>query len=220
LKQSDQSRSVVGLKRRYSWSEQICTENFDMQNIDFLGSWKPLMRLIDSCLRSANPLASGLCQAILFFAVLFPASVGAQSAAVMYIDNTTQTPIFGIGHDYIQDLSEIVNPANGSLSIRVQAPTPQDRGWHDPTYVLSYDSTGQLQFLPTYIPEPTAVVGGTGGYDILSSVGIQYLPNPFGNAIMQGQPYNQVIGSEVEDGPLMYQIGTVTEPACSGCAES
>jgi RHS repeat-associated protein len=191
-----------------------------MQNIDFLGSWKLLMRLIDCRLRTSTPFARGTCQAILFFAVLSPVSVGAQSAAVLNVDNTTQTPIFGVGHDYIQDLSEIVNPANGSLSIRVQAPTPQDRGWHDPTYAMSYDSTGQLQFYPTYISDPTAVLNSPEGYDILYSVGIQYLPNPFGAPIMQGQPYYQGISSEIVDGPLMYQTGTITEPACSGCAES
>ena len=33
-----------------------------------------------------------------------------------------------MGHDYIKMLSETVNLANGSLSIRIQAPMPKGRG--------------------------------------------------------------------------------------------
>ena len=32
------------------------------------------------------------------------------------ITNVTATPIPGVGHDYIHDLSEVVSPANGSVS--------------------------------------------------------------------------------------------------------
>jgi hypothetical protein len=40
------------------------------------------------------------------------------------IGNTTSTPVPGVPHDYITGLNEIVNPANGSLSVRInQYPT-------------------------------------------------------------------------------------------------
>jgi hypothetical protein len=37
-------------------------------------------------------------------------------------------PIPGVGHNYVQFLNEIVNPATGSVSIRISAPTPPGRG--------------------------------------------------------------------------------------------
>ena len=36
------------------------------------------------------------------------------------IGNTTSTPIAGVPHDYIGGLNDIVNPANGALSVRIQ----------------------------------------------------------------------------------------------------
>jgi hypothetical protein len=47
------------------------------------------------------------------------------------INNITQTPRVGTPHDYLKDMSEIVNPANGQLSVRVAAPMPADRGTLD-----------------------------------------------------------------------------------------
>ncbi len=41
-------------------------------------------------------------------------------------------PTPGVGHDYIQDNVETVNPANGSLSIRIGVPLPPSRGVNIP----------------------------------------------------------------------------------------
>ena len=49
------------------------------------------------------------------------------------------TPIPGAGHDYIQLLSETVNPANSSLSLRIQLPMPKGRGLSLP-FSFAYDS--------------------------------------------------------------------------------
>jgi hypothetical protein len=57
------------------------------------------------------------------------------------VANDTSTPIPGAGHDYIKMLSETVNPSNGSVSIRVQAPTPSGRGISLP-FAFAYDSNG------------------------------------------------------------------------------
>lgn len=58
------------------------------------------------------------------------------------VSNITSTPIAGSGHDYLADLSEIVNPANGSVSIRIAAPTPYERGTSNPLYAYTYDTNG------------------------------------------------------------------------------
>ncbi len=75
------------------------------------------------------------------------------SAQVPNVDNFTSTPIPGAGHDYIHLPSETVNPANGSLSIRIEIPLPSGRGLSQP-FFLSYDSDG-LHYL--------ASTGGLGG---------------------------------------------------------
>ncbi len=60
------------------------------------------------------------------------------------LGNTTSTPVPGVPHDYIVGLNEIVNPANGALSIRVPQPYPHERNPNWPRYAFSYDSN--LQF--------------------------------------------------------------------------
>jgi hypothetical protein len=84
----------------------------------------------------------------LFFTVLSLSAL-AQQNPVTYIDNTTSTPIFGVGHDYIQDLDEIVNPANGAVSVRISAPVPLERGLNMPLYAYIYDTNGQYQLSPS-----------------------------------------------------------------------
>jgi YD repeat-containing protein len=56
-------------------------------------------------------------------------------------DNTTTPPIPGVGHDYIKMFGETVNPANGSVSLRISLPTPKGRGMDVPFAIL-YSSTG------------------------------------------------------------------------------
>lgn len=68
------------------------------------------------------------------------------------VTNSTSTPIPGAGHDYIKMLSETVNPANGSVSMRLQTPVPAGRGPTIP-FSFAYDSNG-LEF-----PIPGQVVG-------------------------------------------------------------
>jgi YD repeat-containing protein len=65
-------------------------------------------------------------------------------------DGTSVTPTTGVGHDYIQALNETVNPADGSVSVRIAAPTPQERGLNFPLYAYIYDTNGQIQLYPTY----------------------------------------------------------------------
>ncbi|HTD23493.1 MAG TPA: RHS repeat-associated core domain-containing protein [Terriglobales bacterium] len=75
---------------------------------------------------------------LLLFVALF-ASISAQTQNIRNVGNGTSTPTPGLGHDYIHLLSETVNPASGSLSLRMQLPTPQGRGISLP-FAIAYDS--------------------------------------------------------------------------------
>jgi RHS repeat-associated protein len=70
--------------------------------------------------------------------LLIPAAVRAQITA---IGDDTSVPIPGVGHDYIKMLDETVNPANGSVSLRIQVPMPKGRGITIP-FGFDYDSNG------------------------------------------------------------------------------
>lgn len=79
--------------------------------------------------------------------------VPSYSQAPLYTNgvNAMTTPTPGSGHDYIKMLDETVNPANGSLSIRVEAPIPKQRGEVNfPYYVFGYDS-GSVSIPFTFI---------------------------------------------------------------------
>jgi hypothetical protein len=60
------------------------------------------------------------------------------------VNGSTSTPIPGAGHDYLGDLVDTVNPANGSLSVRINTPVPQGRGLTVP-FSFNYDSAGVIQ---------------------------------------------------------------------------
>ena len=77
--------------------------------------------------------------------------LAAAQSPVTSIDNSTMTPTPGAGHDYIQGLTETVNPANGSVSIRIAAPVPTERGINLPLYAYIYDTNGQYQIAPNFV---------------------------------------------------------------------
>jgi hypothetical protein len=60
---------------------------------------------------------------------------------VTTIGDDTSTPVPGAGHDYIKMLSETVNPANGSVSVRINVPVPNSLGITIP-FSFAYDSNG------------------------------------------------------------------------------
>jgi hypothetical protein len=73
-------------------------------------------------------------------------------AQITNVDDTTSTPIAGAGHDYIHLLSETVNPANGSVSLRINVPIPKARGITIP-FSFSYDSNS-VNHLLGGVPNP------------------------------------------------------------------
>jgi RHS repeat-associated protein len=62
-------------------------------------------------------------------------------AQIINVTDDQSTPIPGAGHNYIHLLTETVNPANGSLSVRIQLPVPKSLGITIP-FAIAYDSNG------------------------------------------------------------------------------
>jgi hypothetical protein len=78
-----------------------------------------------------------VCLPVALVGVLAPGCL----AQLPIVTNTTSTPIPGAGHDYLNGPTETVNPANGSLSIRVPVILPPGRGFTLP-FSFAYDSNG------------------------------------------------------------------------------
>ena len=57
------------------------------------------------------------------------------------LTDTTTVPIPGVGHDYVQMLSETVDPSSGSLSLRIAVSVPSGRKIQLP-FSFSYDTNG------------------------------------------------------------------------------
>jgi len=75
--------------------------------------------------------------------VTIVALVGVSAAQIPSETDTTSTPVPNAGHDYIQGMSETVNPANGSLSFRIGVPMPPGRRLTVP-FSFAYDSNGSM----------------------------------------------------------------------------
>jgi RHS repeat-associated protein len=73
--------------------------------------------------------------------VIAPAAQGQVTAPSDFV----QAPIPGAGHDYINLLSETVNPADGSVNLDFKLPTPEGRGVSFP-FSLTYNSGSLLHF--------------------------------------------------------------------------
>jgi RHS repeat-associated protein len=110
------------------------------------------------------------------------------------ITDQTSTPVPGSGHDYIQDLSEIVNPANGAVSIRIKLPTAKARGFTLPFYI-AYDTNGTQLPLPSstltsWVPD-TPAPSAPSDFSPFSSGGWTYsipLASWTLDAVYQAQP--------------------------------
>lgn len=99
----------------------------------------------------------------LFGPVLLIACAHAQ---LLSVDNTTAPPTPGVGHDYIKMLAETVNPANGSVSLRIDLPLPPGRGLKIP-FALMYNSSSVMRVGSRYPGGGTFYsnsAGPTGGW--------------------------------------------------------
>jgi len=84
---------------------------------------------------------------LLAIAALVSVLLSPARAQILAVGDDTSTPIEGVGHDYIKLLSEIVSPANGSVSVRIQTSPPKARGITLP-FSFSYDSNGVNHLYP------------------------------------------------------------------------
>lgn len=82
--------------------------------------------------------------------------------------NITAVPSPGDGHDYLHDLDETVNPANGALSLHIEVHPPMERGFNFPIYAFMYDSDEEqtIAMTPGVIvcPSGNTNQGGNFGY--------------------------------------------------------
>lgn len=87
---------------------------------------------------------------ILFVACLIATGIFSASAfgQITNVTNETSTPTPGSGHDSFRMLNETVNPANGSVSLRISVPIPKGRGLTLP-FSFDYDSDSALIMFPT-----------------------------------------------------------------------
>ncbi len=127
-------------------------------------------------------LPASLALTLAAFAFFLPSPAQAQLGPV---NGATSTPIPGAGHDYIGDLVDTVNPADGTVSIRIKTPTPSGRGINIP-FSFNYDSAGTIQpnfngtsVVPSANPVYLSSGGWTYGVPRLDASEIT-VPNPLG----------------------------------------
>lgn len=102
--------------------------------------------------------------------------------------DTTSTPILGVGHDYISDLNEIVDPQTGAVSVRIAAPMPHERGLNFPVYAYIYDSNGQ------YFPTPEWSYSSSLHADYVSAVSMN-------NSLFASYGGGPLFGSTIDGNP-------------------
>jgi RHS repeat-associated protein len=82
-------------------------------------------------------------------------------------------PVPAANHDYIQELNETVNPANGSLSIRIDVPAPKGREITIP-FAFEYDSNSAHHFIGGDIGQGEVDESWTDNYSVLGRGGWSY----------------------------------------------
>ena len=100
-------------------------------------------------MRASRFFAKCLSSAFLLLLITAPFSF----PQITNVTDDQSTPIPGAGHNYIQSANETVNPANGSVSFRLDAGVPKGRGLTVP-FIFAYDSNGAVHAVPKY-PNPT-----------------------------------------------------------------
>ncbi len=88
-------------------------------------------------MRNSRPFLLNLLFAFITLTFLAPACL----AQLPPVSSTTSTPIPGAGHDYLGGINETVNPATGSVSIRIPVIMPPSRAITLP-FSFAYDSNG------------------------------------------------------------------------------
>lgn len=126
-----------------------------------------------------------------FWTLITSLTISTAIAQIPSVTDTTFTPTPNAGHDFIEAPNETVNPANGSLSIRVGVPTVKHLGPHIP-FNFAYDSSGVF-----YLASPTPQIQWLDSIGQLSQGGWSYtLPT----LNIQNHPFTAVnTGSGLSD---------------------
>ena len=82
------------------------------------------------------------------------------------VTNFTAPPVPNAGHSYIGVLDETVNPASGSVSLRINVPTPQGRGGLHFPFSLNYDSNQVISLQPAPLGGNTWRPAPKGGWSV------------------------------------------------------
>jgi RHS repeat-associated protein len=90
------------------------------------------------------------------------------------IVNTPALPVAGVGHNYIQNLNETVNPADGTVSVSIDLPVPPGRGITTPLSI-AYSSSNSTHMVPSFQPaNGVATYGWSPNWGFLSQGGWTY----------------------------------------------
>jgi len=108
-------------------------------------------------------------------------------AQTVNLGDDVARPIAGAGHDYIKGLSETVDPANGTLMIKIDLPVPASRGFTIP-FSVTYNS-GEVFRFTSYMP-------GCGGFDAAPCSSTAALPRVL-NGWSDTFPYTETSDSIV-----------------------
>ncbi len=103
--------------------------------------------------RSSTPFSRVISVVIVFtVTTLTPAVIG-QAPLMSSANDLTQAPVPSSGHDYQQLLGETVNFSNGSVSLKINFPTPRSRGFSIP-FAWTYNSAAvnTLDSVDGYVP--------------------------------------------------------------------
>lgn len=100
--------------------------------------------------RDVKPIAFSRIRSIPWLVVLVVicATQLASGQSGPVVSNITAPPVPGAGHDYIGMLNETVNPGSGSVSLRIDIPTPEGRGLNFP-FSVNYNSNQSLILEPS-----------------------------------------------------------------------
>ncbi len=116
------------------------------------------------------------------------------NAQITGVNNATQTPAPGTGHDYIHLLGETVNPANGSVSLRLRPPVPPGRQLSVP-FAFAYDSGS--------VRTPQGLGDGTGRAGLLTTG--QYLMSAgWSYGLPLAGQLSGTFGSDINGNPTCY----------------
>jgi len=146
-----------------------------------------------------------LCSLALFFSAAVSVITFAQAPGT----GSTMVPIPGVGHDYIHALSETVDPASGSASLRIRVPIPKGRALTLP-FSFAYDSNGVV-YPPSWTFYQATGLASDGGWSYtipaLAADIAQYAPPGTQNKICQYYTnYRFVDASGARRGTGLYKM--------------